>query len=1349
MDRLYHLTDTQFAVYTYCKAHPDDAVYQICMRFGPYRGIDVARLKYAIESVVDSHPIFKVRIVNCTNGAPAMQRNDDEPPVVNILSGIQQYKNTVSLHGRLYDIAIVDGANNCLLIVCVHHLIFDGYSMNVFVSEISAAYMRGEVPQETKDFFSVANDEIRQKNSTKYQQAREFFLQNFPPISARTFPPYDCFGKKYLPSSITRQLPVTLQHWQRICEHFGFSGNVISTAIFAMVLGCFCGENEVRFSTVFHGRHGRETERTIGMFVKTIPISASWQIGEKITDLMRRIRWQSARCMINDIYPFSEIKKNCGGFGDVSFLYQGNTNHTPKFCGQDLQPIFLTPSYTGSSLGMELWFGSNNLELTVEYDAAKYSPQLVENMIDAYSSALISIESANTIGDVSFLSPMMIAKLNNFNLNARAANDDDIIKMFCKTAAENPSAIAVKYLDKSLTYCQLDELTNRLANHLISRGVEVGKRVAILTERNEMMVVLPLAVLKTGAAYVPLSPEYPDEIVKNQMSACGVDILLTDNDLDFDFPNAKPPETVKNEFAVLFTSGSTGKPKGVKITHKNVVAYCQWYHRFFRPQMSCVIAAYNNFSFDASITDIFPALTSGATIAIVPQNIKKDLSSLADFCDVNNVNIIDLPTQIGRIFAANKRCKTLQHIVLGGEAVAPFQQCGNYHIYNQYGPTETTVAATIYEISGDEPTIPIGKPLDCVKIYVVDSFGRRVSVGAIGEIWIAGAQVSDGYLDVDDNYNKFIDNPFDDNPDFAHVFRTGDFGRWREDGNLDFFGRRDHLVKIRGYRVEIGELESALKQIEGITDAAATTFEDATGVLQISAFVVGNLPLDLAEIRQKLSRKLPPQMLPQSLQQIDVLPTTPNGKIDRKHLPKPIVSLKTNNFIAPKSTLEIAICQAFAEVLNIKEVSADANFFELGGTSISAMQVVVNLENLGFKIKYADIFDHPTPQELAASDWSAGIPARRTDWSAGGSPAIGRRDACAPSACTTAACASLAADFEADDTSAIGGRDARTPIACTPTTTTTCTSILLTGATGYFGAHLLKELVENNYKKIYCIVRPKDGESAAERLEKITQYYFGKLLLDNVDIISGDIANPQIYSQLDSIITKNTTVINCAAIVKHFAEKRLLQAVNVDAVKYLIDCCKRHDCNFVQISTLSAAVLPGKVVDELSVCPLPPDAVPYAASKWQAEQLSFAAAANGLKLKLIRLGNLAPRSTDGMFQINADENAIMNFLNVVRKLGHYPQSLENHCIDFTPIEHAARDVAKLISVSTSQAVFHVYNPKKVAINEIVAARAIPDEDFRRLIQDLPLQQRIPFTYFSAANHCNWNNDFTVKVLAGL
>lgn len=1264
------LTDTQIAVYTYCKAHPDDAVYQICVRFGPYRGIDARRLKTAAESAINRHPILKVRIETADDGTPYMRRNDDEPAIVDFYDDFNAFQNTVSLSGRLYCVAIIHNANGCELIVCVHHLIFDGYSTNVFISDISTAYLGGEILPEKRNFFEVALDEIRQKNAEKYQNAKVFFLKNFPPISARTVPLPDCDGKGYAPNFLTRQLPVTLQDWKKICEKLGASGNVVGTAVFAMVLGCFCGEDEARFSTVFHGRHGRDLAWTVGMLVKTIPVSASWQKDEPIKELLHRIRWQSARCMVNDIYPFSEIKKNCGGFGDISFIYQGNTDHTANFCGKPLKYSFLTPSYTGSSLSMELWHGDYNLEINVEYNAAKYSLQLVENMIDAFAMTLQSIENANTVGEIQFLSPLMSEKINSFNANACAPNCDDILKMFENIVARHPSAVAIKYLDKTLTYKELDEITNRYADDYKKRGAGAGKCVAITAERDEMMLVLPLAVLKTGAAYVPLSSENPKSVLDTQLEICDDVNSLTDN-----------------AFAIFFTSGSTGKPKGVKITRKNVAAYCQWYHRFFKPATGTVIAAYNNFSFDAFITDVFPALTSGATVAIVPQNIKKDLSALADFCDDNNVNIIDLPTQIGRIFAENKCCKTLKHIVLGGEAVAPFQNCGNYQIYNQYGPTETTVAATIYKIFGDETKIPIGKPLDCVKIYVVDNFGRRVPVGAIDEIWIAGAQVADGYLDDGDNANKFILNPFDDNPDFAKLFRTGDFGRWREDGNLEFLGRKDNMVKIRGFRVEIGEIEAALKSFENVIDAAAIIFRDASGALQIAAYVVGNETLDISKNRAELSRKLPPQMLPQYIGQIDALPITPNGKIDRSKLPKPeYKSAIPTESPRQLSTTEQIICQAFADVLNITEIDADANFFEIGGTSISAMQVVVNLENRGIKIKYADIFEHLTAQSLARL------------WSADGSSATHNQDT-HNQATATAALSPVAA-------SVLGRR-----AACTPST-----DIFLTGATGYFGAHFLSELLKSEKQKIYCIVRPKDGLSATERIEKITVHYFGKSFLNRIQVIDGDISNPQIFRQLELLKNKNVTVVNSAAVVKFFAEPKMMQTVNVDAVKILTDLCLRRGWGLVQISTLS--------VENINK-----DSVPYVRSKFQAERIALDAAANGLKLKIIRLGNLAPRSTDGVFQINADDNYVMNFIKAIRRLGCCPQNIENQPFDITPVDYAAREAAKIISSEGQSGVFQVCNPQKVTIGEVVDAKKIPADEFMQRLKELPLKERLPIEFF--------------------
>ena len=276
--------------------------------------------------------------------------------------------------------------------------------------------------------------------------------------------------------------------------------------------------------------------------------------------------------------------------------------------------------------------------------------------------------------------------------------------------------------------------------------------------------------------------------------------------------------------------------------------------------------------------------------------------------------------------------------------------------------------------------------------------------------------------------------------------------------------------------------------------------------------------------------------------------------------------------------------------------------------------------------------------------------------------------------------------------------------------------IILTGATGYFGAHLLNELIKYNPQKIYCIVRPKDGISATERIDKITIHYFGKSFLDRIQVIDGDISNPQIFKQLDSIDTKNTTIINCAAIVKYFAEPKLMQAVNVDAVKYLTDLCLRRGWGFVQISTLSVENIKN-------------DSVPYVRSKFQAEQIAMDAAANGLKIKIIRLGSLAPRSTDGVFQINADDNSVMNFLNVVRRLGCYPENIENQHFDVTPVDFAARDAANIILDGDSSGLFNVCNPQKVTIGEVIDAKKISAEEFLQRLKLLPQKVRLPIEIF--------------------
>lgn len=1325
----YPLSDAQTAIYTYCMANPDYNVYQICIHLGPYTDIDAQQLKFAVEKAINNHPILKISIATSSNGTPLMLRNDSLPPMVDIVENTNEFKNTISLSGRLYHIAVVDNCQGCGLIICVHHLIFDGYSMNIFLKDISSAYFGEELLTEDYNFFDVTTKETSIKNTKEYDCAKKYFLNTFRSTPILTHPPYYLQSQQYQPCNISRQLSIKISQWQQICQQLCFSANIISTTVFAIVLGCFCGEEAARFSTIFHGRHGKQMKHVVGMLAKTIPVSAEWSAKQNIQSLMQQIRRQLSHSMIHDICPFSEIKSNCDGIEDISFVYQGNTQHLENFCGKEIVYNFFYPAYTGSSLSIELWLGNEYLMLKSEFDRAKYSSQYVENMMETFENILLSLQNASTIDEIKLLSPKMSAQIDSFGINASTPANTNIMEMFAEIVANNPTATAIKYLDKKITYNELDSITNRLANYLKNLGAMEGKNVAILIERSEMMVILPLAVLKTGAAYIPLQHEFHPEKIKKILFDSKADILLTDSRIQNysrhivdtnelynivnNYPDTSLSNVNKNIFGIFYTSGSTGEPKGVIITHRNVLAYCKWYHKFFSPNTNIVIAAYNNFAFDASITDIFPALTSGATIAIVPQNVKTELTALADFCDVNTVNIIDLPTQIGRLFAANKRCKWLKHIVLGGETVSQFTNCNHYRIYNQYGPTETTVAVTIYEIDGSEKNIPIGKPLDCVKIYVVDNYGRRVPIGAIGEIWIAGPQVSNGYLNNNANNNKFVANIFDNNPDFNIVFRTGDYGRWNNDGNLEFVGRRDNLVKIRGYRIDIGELEFALKTCRGVLDAAATTYKDSANMMQISAYVVGNQPLNLSKIRNEIRNKI--QILPQYLQQIDSIPTTLNGKIDRTRLPLPKIEVVSKKIKKPQTKLESIICETFENILNIKTISTDDNFFEIGGTSISAMQVVVALENKGFNIKYGNIFENPTAETLA------------------------KYLSCNPTIVGVASQNSTHFDKKVSISHTLKYCEVD--------------NIVLTGATGFFGAHLLLELLENNHSNIICVIRYKDGKSAKQRLEYISKFYFNTSLLSKfphrIQIIEGDLTDTKTIKILESKSLHNVAIVNSAAIVKYFAEPQKIKSVNVDVVEKLIGICIEKKWKYVHISTLSAAIASGSIVDEYTACPLLPNALPYEVSKWQAEQIAINAANKGLKLVLIRLGNLAARSYDGVFQINNNENAASKLIEVVRKLKCYPLKIDNLHFDITPVDYAAHSVSKLISVEQYPAIFHVFNPHKATISQIVDAQMVSNEEFATLTKYLPSELRILIEYLLDATPCTWSNEYTLNVLQNI
>ena len=562
-----------------------------------------------------------------------------------------------------------------------------------------------------------------------------------------------------------------------------------------------------------------------------------------------------------------------------------------------------------------------------------------------------------------------------------------VVDLFREKAQQSPDNIAVIFCEKEYTYAVTDKLSNAIAQYIGGLGLGSGDVVPVFIPRCEYMVIASLGVLKSGCAYEPLDPNYPDSRLSFMAKDAGAKLIIAADEFkdrlagfELSCPvlflsqiAALPvPDSLSEAayprpddlFTLIYTSGTTGIPKGVKVLHRNIAAYCAWYRRYFTPAADWRITCYNSYGFDGSLTDMYPALTVGAAVVIVPEKTKLDLHGLAALIDRHGVRIADLPSQVVRQFAATMKCPSLKYIVAGGEKLLPFKPAMPYIIANQYGPTETTVAVTCYNTDGSEDEIPIGKPADNTAVYIVDESGQRVPLGEEGELLIAGDQVTGGYLNRPEETAKaFIPNPFSDDPAYGTVYRTGDIVRYRADGNIEYVGRRDGLVKIRGFRIELGEVEKAILEYPGIKRAVVADFDHPSGGKYIAAYVVSDSEIDKKALEDFIRRNKPSYMVPAVIMRIDEIPVNQNGKLDKKALPVPELIGK-DEYTEPVGDTEIRIANGFAAVFGLERVGAELDFFAAGGDSLRVMQLIGECE--GLDLSFRTIYEGKTPRGIAA-----------------------------------------------------------------------------------------------------------------------------------------------------------------------------------------------------------------------------------------------------------------------------------------------------------------------------------------------------------------------------------------------
>ena len=612
------------------------------------------------------------------------------------------------------------------------------------------------------------------------------------------------------------------------------------------------------------------------------------------------------------------------------------------------------------------------------------------------------------------------------------------------------------------------------------------------------------------------------------------------------------PPSPEDLFIMLYTSGSTGAPKGCQIENRNIVAYAYGMRNTFYTRNDNV-AAYASFSFDVNMADVFCTLLVGGTVHLVPEEVRMNLDSLAAYFDEVGITTLLLTTQVGVQFLQNyPKLKTLRLLVMGGEKLPAVDPSGiSYTIANGYGPTENCCGVSIFPIREWEPNIPIGKPIATIHGYVLDKTGHRLPAGAAGEYCLSGPQVSRGYLNrPDKTAEAYEDSPFDE----FRMYHTGDIVRYRQSGDIEFVGRKDGQVKIRGFRIETKEVEAVIRSFEGVRDVTVQAYDYESGGKYLAAFVVGSGEIDIDALAEYIKSQKPAYMVPAVMMQIDKIPLTVNQKVDKKALPKP--ELKKAAFVAPQGKTEEDICAVFGSVLGAERVSAEDDFFEIGGNSILAMKVVIAAEKAGYRLVYNDVFNHTTPRAMAAFLSADGEKPEAAETSA----PVGYGAWTPPE---------VGADgYHYEKIHALLSRN--TLKAFLGGKKNVIGDVLLLGATGYLGSHVLYELMTRYDGRIYCFVRPARGESGEQRLQATYRRYFGEdaaaLLGGRVTVIEGDATDPAALAGFTAP-HEEMTAINCAASVKHFAKGNEIERINVDSVKHLTAWCERSNARLVHIST--------------------------------------------------------------------------------------------------------------------------------------------------------------------------------------
>ncbi|CPT70409.1 non-ribosomal peptide synthetase [Mycobacteroides abscessus] len=1332
--------------------------------------VDQLRLRDAVHTVVRRHPNLAARF--CTQFGDPVQviladpviawryldlRGDDLTPdeeIQHLCAAERAAVCDLADRPTLRAALIRTEANQHRFVLTFHHVVIDGWSLPILLQEIFASYFghRLPAPSSYRSFVSWLADQDLDAARTAWGKVLEGF--DTPTLVAPPAPPGARGVESYRVSAETTQALGDLARSQHTTV------STVLQAAWAQLLMVLTGQDDVAFGTAVSGRPAElaGSDSIVGLLINTVPVRARATASTTIAELLGQLQSAHNDTIEHEHLALNEIHHVAGHeqLFDTLFLYESYPIDTSAFMGVQELAIteFVTREYNHYPLSVMALPG-HELGIRVEYDTDKFGLDDIQAVFERFERVLVSMvsDADQRLSSLDVLQTDEHKQLEGWgNRKVLVRGPEPVLSIpeaFAEQVDRAPEAVALTFEGRSTTYGELDEAANRLANLLSVYGAAPGESVALLMPRSDEAIIAILAILKTGASYLPIDPSVPDTRLEFMLSDAVPIAAVTTAELrarfdgsgvsvvQFDDAEDDPTGAIYGHTPLLtpapddiaytiYTSGTTGVPKGVAIAHSNVTQALKFPLTHMPTGPGEVWTQAGSLVFDITVWEIFGALLHGGRLVIIPDSVVRSPDDFRDLLIREKVTVLfQTPSAVGMLSPEGLNNLTL---VVAGEA-CPTEVVDRWApgrvMINGYGPTETTIYATFGELIAGSGVVPIGVPVPDAALFVLDRWMRPVPPGVVGELYVAGLGVGIGYVKRQAlTASRFVACPFGEPG--TRMYRTGDLVRWgvseSSAGQLEYLGRADEQVKIRGFRIELGEIQAALADVDGVEQAAVIAREDRPGDKRLVGYFIG--AGEPAELRAALAKRLPPYMVPAALVRLEALPLTVNGKLDKRALPAPEYD-DAARYRAPANAVEEAVAGIYAQVLGVERVGTDDSFFDLGGDSISAMRVVAAI-NTSFDAQLAvrTLFEAPSVRSLSGYlDGAAGAPANGPTYASVHGPGA-----------TEVRASDLTLDKFIDEATL-----QKAPTL--PRADATARTVLLTGATGFLGRYLvlqwLREL-EQVDGTLICLVRAKSDEEARRRLDKTFDSgdpelirVYEALAADRLQVVAGDKAEPSLGLDQDTWQRLADTVdliVDSAALVNSVLPYSELFGPNVVGTAELIRFAlttKLKPYTYISTADVGREIEKSVFLEDADIRVIsatrPSDgsyANGYGNSKWAGEVLLREAHEQvGLPVKVFRSGMIMV-DTSYAGQVNASDTVARMVLSVVAT-GVAPYSVyqldadgnrQRAHFDGLPVEFVAEAITALgggaagsFDGSADFETYHVMNPHDdgIGIDEYV------------------------------------------------